>query len=172
MIWILTEDLSQEKVCKIVFAIDFRKIPTIHIDFWYHRKRNQPYWSQFFIAIHFWKETPTIKRPSWRRMAKKHFGSSFNTRKNSKIQSLQFPPFLTKKNSNFITTLSYCSEIRRLEGWIGSLYQWCFCYTRGNVHPAPIGRHWANVLHQSTGKHTLKSVYPVLVTLVLLPAGS
>ena len=47
-----------------------------------------------------------------------------------------------------------------------------FLVYQGYWRPAPIGRHWANVLHQSTGKHTLKGVYPVLVTLVLLPAGS
>ena len=71
-----------------------------------------------------------------------------------------------------MAALSYCSERSSLEGWIWITIPVDVSTILGVRRPAPIGRHWANVLHQSTGKHTLKSVYPVLVTLVLLPAGS
>ena len=77
-----------------------------------------------------------------------------------------------KNYSNLVAALSYCLEFRRLEGWIWITIPVDVSTILGVRRPAPIGRHWANVLHQSTGKHTLKSVYPVLVTLVLLPAGS
>ena len=70
-----------------------------------------------------------------------------------------------------MAALSYYSERRRLEWWIVVTTLVDVSTILGVRRPAPIGRHWANVL-QSTGKHTLKGVYPVLVTLVLLPAGS
>ena len=41
------------------------------------------------------------------------------------------------------------------------------------MRPAPIGRHWANVLHQSTGKHTLRdAIKPEYFLLAPRPAYS
>ena len=60
-----------------------------------------------------------------------------------------------KNYSNLVAALSYCLEFRRLEGWIWITIPVDVSTILGVRRPAPIGRHWANVL-QSTGKHTLK----------------